>query len=184
MYRGPLEVWDLKCIGKHHSHVDPPSPSDHPYKMSHLPTWQLLKMFLHLELMQCRWAENLIMVDKITYPKLSSSPLRISVEYMLILGCNNIALKWQDEDQTSKDIPSHVIKHASPNQSIYDEFEITIIWHLINLMAHLMKEQLFFCGSHITPHAPIRTCNAKNTGNLSPKGHIQPMCHFPQSCSK
>ena len=96
--RGPLKAWSLKFIWKHLSHVDPPSPSNHSYKTSHIPTWQLLKMFLHLELLQSRWDENLNMVGKVTYPMLSSSPLMISVENMLILGWNNVALKWRDED--------------------------------------------------------------------------------------
>ena len=126
----------------------------------------------------------MILVDKIAYPTFSSSPLRISVEYMLILGCNNISLKWQDEDYTSKDLSSNIMKHVGPNHLIFDELEVTIIWHLINPMAYLIKEQFFGYGGHTTSHAPIRTCKANSVGNLSPKGHIQPMCHSPNYAPK
>ena len=72
-------------------------PNNRPYKMSYLPTWKLLKILLHLELTQCKWDENLTMVDKIAYPTLSSSPLKISAKCFMILGCNNVALNWQEE---------------------------------------------------------------------------------------
>ena len=69
------------------------------------------------------------MVEKMAYPMLSSSPLMISVENMLIFGYNKVALKWQEEDWIFKDPLSNVMNHASPNLSIQDEWHIITIWH-------------------------------------------------------
>ena len=88
--RGLLEAWDMKHIGKHHSHVKLPSPSYHPQKVSHPPTWKLMKDLLHLRLLQIRWVAFLNLIDQIAYPMLSLSPLMISVELLLNLGSTNV----------------------------------------------------------------------------------------------
>ena len=69
------------------------------------------------------------MIGKRAYPILSSSPLMISVESMLISGCNMISLQWQEEDLVSKDPSSKVMSHANPNHSIQDEWHIITTWH-------------------------------------------------------
>ena len=69
------------------------------------------------------------MVDRIAYPKLSSSPLMISVECMLIMGCKQVALKWQEKDWIFKDPLSKVMDHVGPNHSIQSEWHITTICH-------------------------------------------------------
>ena len=78
-------------------------------------------MLLHLELLQCRWAENLIMVEKIAHPTLSSSTLMISVEYLLLLGYKIFSSKCQEEKWISKDLPSDVVNHVIPTHPIYYE---------------------------------------------------------------
>ena len=52
---------------------------------------------------------------------LYSPPLMKSVEYVLILGYKSIALKWQNEEQSSKDLSSNIEEQASPKKSIHDE---------------------------------------------------------------
>ena len=144
-----------------------PSPRNHPYKVSYLLTWQLLKMLLHLELRQCRWAENLILVEKIVYPMISSSPLKISIECLLILDRNNVSLMWQEYDGILKYLLSNVMNHAGPNIPIYDELEIIIIWHHINHMAHLIRKQMFCYGGHTISHAPLEHV-VKKVWGISP----------------
>ena len=69
------------------------------------------------------------MIGKKAYPALSSPPLIISVEGMLILGYNIIALQWQEEGGVSKDSSSKIMSHANPNHSIQDEWHIITTWH-------------------------------------------------------
>ena len=59
---------------------------------------------------------------------LSSSPLMISVEGMLISGCNLISLQWKKEYLAYKDSPSKVMRHVNSNHSIQDEWHIITIW--------------------------------------------------------
>ena len=63
------------------------------------------------------------------YPTLSSSPLMESEEYILILGCNKVSLKWQGKDWIFKDPLSKVMDHVGPNNSIQNEWHIITIWH-------------------------------------------------------
>ena len=69
------------------------------------------------------------MVDKMAYSTLSSSPLMKNVEHMLILGCNKVALKWQEEYYISKDPLSHFMNRAGPNNPIQNEWNFITIWH-------------------------------------------------------
>ena len=75
------------------------------------------------------------MIGKRAYPTLSSSPLMISVEGMLILGCNMISLQWKEEYGFSKDSFSKIMSHANPNHSIQDEWHIITTWHPNQKMA-------------------------------------------------
>ena len=52
---------------------------------------------------------------------LSSSPLKVSVECVLILGCNGIALKLKNEEQSSMDLPSNIEEQVGPTYFIHDE---------------------------------------------------------------
>jgi len=58
---------------------------------------------------------------------LSFSPLMISVECVLILGCKIIALKWQSEEKSSKEFSSNIEEQAGPKQPIHDEYDKIII---------------------------------------------------------
>ena len=67
------------------------------------------------------------MVSIIAYPTLSSSPLVISVECVIISSCNAIALKWKNEEQSSKDIPSNIGEQGGPKHFIHGEQDMVII---------------------------------------------------------
>ena len=155
--------------------------------MSYLPTKYLLETVFHLWFRKSRWNENMLMVDNVTYPTLSISPVMRSVERVLILGYKILSLKWQDEYYISKDLSSNVANHAGPSISIYDELEVIIIWHLIPHMAHLIMKQMSCCSGHTLSHAPFRTCSAKCVGVFLLQGHIHLMClssnHAPKKIS-
>ena len=75
------------------------------------------------------------MIGKKAYPILSSSPLMINLEGMMILGCNMISFQWEEEDGISKDSSSKIMNHANPNHSIQDEWHIITTWHPNQKMA-------------------------------------------------
>ena len=139
MSRGPLRVWSLQCRESYHPHMVHPSPSYVPCKLSHLPTRKILKSVIHLWFRQGRWDKNLHMVDHTAYPMLSTSPLKISVRCLLILGCNKVSIKWQDEGWASKGLSPNAANHAGPNISTCDELVVIHIWNHVHHMAHLIK---------------------------------------------
>jgi len=122
-----FEAWYLTWIAIYHPHMNLPSQRNHPYKVSYLPTWQLMEISFKLELQKWRWAENFHMVSIIAYPMLSSSPLVISVECVIISGYNGISLKWKNEEQSSKDLPSNIGEQGGPKHFIHDEHDMVII---------------------------------------------------------
>ena len=69
------------------------------------------------------------MLDKMAYRMFSLSPLMINVEYLLTLGCNNVALKWKEEDWIFKDPLHRIMNHAGPIHPIQSEWYIITIWY-------------------------------------------------------
>ena len=51
----------------------------------------------------------------------------MSVEYVLILGYKIIALKWKNEEQSSKDLPSNIEEQDGSKYFIHDEYDMVII---------------------------------------------------------